>query len=381
MIRNDFHEMIALAERLLAVGEPSALATLFAVHGSSYRPLGSLMLAGPSAALSASGISGGCLEDYLIRRGRELTPERPAVMQRFEVGPEATGDVPSLGCGGSIEVLLERLTPEHLEFLRELASAHEADHASAALCVVGTSDDEVIRAERAVVPRGEVAANTDPQLESLIARAMFTECSLHDEIGPLRRALVQYIPPQVRLVILGAGNDAKPLADLGRSLGWHITVADRRARLAARSRFADADQVVAADWWTALGTITFTPRTAVVLMTHSLEDDIEILSMFRPRPLAYLGALGPAHRRGWLLERIDDTELASWLDEHLRGPIGLNLGERSPAGIAVSIVAEILSELNGRTPAPLSAGAALDAVNGGLREFASADRPPTCRIS
>src|SRR5262245_41327613 len=131
MIRNDLYEMILLAERLSAVGEAAALATLVAVHGSSYRPLGSLMLAGPSAALSAGGISGGCLEDFLIRRGRELTPERPAVMQSFEVGPDSTGDVPSLGCGGSIEVLLERFTPEHLAFLRELAAAHEADHASA----------------------------------------------------------------------------------------------------------------------------------------------------------------------------------------------------------------------------------------------------------
>src|SRR5271166_2590251 len=69
MNRDDFAEMISLAERLLAVGEPCALATLFAVDGSSYRPLGSMMLAGPSATLSAGGISGGCLEDYIIRRG------------------------------------------------------------------------------------------------------------------------------------------------------------------------------------------------------------------------------------------------------------------------------------------------------------------------
>ena len=188
MNRDDFAEMISLAERLLAVGEPFALATLFAVGGSSYRPLGSMMLAGPSAALSAGGISGGCLEDYIIRRGRTLTTEKPAVVLDFDVGPDAGGDVPSLGCGGSIEVLLERFTPEHLAFLRELAAAHAADYDSAALCTIDSSDESCIAVRRQVLARGERGRSLDPQLESLVARAMFAECSVEGEIGPDRRA-------------------------------------------------------------------------------------------------------------------------------------------------------------------------------------------------
>jgi xanthine/CO dehydrogenase XdhC/CoxF family maturation factor len=125
--------------------------------------------------------------------------------------------------------------------------------------------------------------------------------------------------------------------------------------LATSSRFPEADQVVAADWWTALKSITLTPRTAVVLMTHSLEDDVEIVSLAPTWPLAYFGVLGPEHRREWLLERIDDARLADRLREELHGPIGLDLGERSPAGIAVSIVAEILSKLNDRSQAALFA--------------------------
>ncbi len=354
MNRDDLAEMISLAERLLEVGEPSALATLFAVNGSSYRPLGSMMLAGPSAALSAGGISGGCLEDYIVRRGRTLTADKPSVILSVDVGTDAAGDVPSLGCGGSIEVLLERFTPEHLAFLRERAAAHGSDHASAAICTIDSSDESCLAVQRAVVAHGRFAHHIDPRLEGLVAQAMFTERSVQGEIGPDRRALVNCVPPLVRLVILGAGNDAQPLARIARSLGWHVSVADRRARLATRRRFPEADEVLAVDWWTALNSITFTPRTAVVLITHSLEDDIEILSTLRERAIAYLGVLGPPQRRQWLLERIDDEEQSDWLRQRLRGPIGLNLGDRSPAGIAVSIVSEILSELNGRTPAPLS---------------------------
>ena len=65
--------MISLAERLNAAGEPAILATLFAANGSTYRPLGSMMVGGPSAALMAGGVSGGCLRRFIARRGRALT--------------------------------------------------------------------------------------------------------------------------------------------------------------------------------------------------------------------------------------------------------------------------------------------------------------------
>jgi xanthine dehydrogenase accessory factor len=374
MTRADLAEMISLAERLLAVGEPSALATLFAVHGSSYRPLGSMMLAGPSAALSAGGISGGCLEDYLVRRGRMLGVEHPAVMLSFDVGLDAAGDMPSLGCGGSIEVLLERSTPQHLVFLRELAAAHEADHASAAVCTIDLADESRLAIERAVLACGELPRRFDRQLEALVGRAMFTESSLQGAIELDRRALVQFVPPLVRLVILGAGNDAQPLSKIARSLGWHVSVADRRARLATANRFPEADQVVAADWWRALDSIALTGKTAVVLMTHSLEDDVEILTALPERPLAYLGVLGPAHRRQWLLERIGDVQASNWIRQRLRGPIGLDLGDRSPAGIAVSIISEILSELNGRAAAPLSTRMSADAADAYAGDFEAVNR-------
>jgi xanthine/CO dehydrogenase XdhC/CoxF family maturation factor len=89
-------------------------------------------------------------------------------------------------------------------------------------------------------------------------------------------------------------------------------------------------------------------------MTHSLVDDAEILPQLAERPMAYVGVLGPAHRRRWVLDNVQDAnDLPASFVDRLRGPIGLELGDRSPGGIAVSIVSEILAELNSRTPAPL----------------------------
>ena len=350
MIRNELSEMVSLAERLSAANEPAILATLFAAHGSTYRPLGSMMLAGPSSTFTAGGVSGGCLEEFIARRGRALSDQHPAVMLNFDADPDADhADVPSLGCGGSIEVLVERFTPDHLAFLRRFAAAHESDQSSTAACVMDTSTSPAITVRRMLCTHDDDATHFDPHLEQLRERAVLGERSMYGSIGPRLRALVHYVRPLVRLVILGAGNDARPLCTLGRSLGWHVSVADRRGRLATRGRFPDADEVVAGDWCSALESIAFTPQTAVVLMTHSLADDAEILPLLAERPMAYVGVLGPAHRRRWLLENVEDAAaLSESFVSRLRGPIGLDLGERSAGGIAVSIASEILAELNGR---------------------------------
>jgi xanthine/CO dehydrogenase XdhC/CoxF family maturation factor len=139
-------------------------------------------------------------------------------------------------------------------------------------------------------------------------------------------------------------------------LGWHVSVADRRGRLATRMRFPQARRIVAADWDEAIEALTFSPRTAVVLMTHDLDDDARILSHLPRRTLRYVGALGPAHRRAWLLAQASAPGVAGNSDApwSVRGPIGLDLGDRSPAGIAVAVVAEIVALLNRREPRPLS---------------------------
>ena len=164
-----------------------------------------------------------------------------------------------------------------------------------------------------------------------------------------------FVPPRSRLVILGAGSDSQALCRLAHSLGWHVTVADRRARLATAARFPEADHVVAADWWSAVRKIAFTPRTAVVLMTHSFTDDVEVLPLLDQFPMAYVGSLGPDERRLKLLVEVEESAgLDKTFAAELRGPIGLDLGDRSAEGIAVSVMAEILAVVNGRTAAPLS---------------------------
>src|SRR5215213_3584199 len=136
-MRTELPQLIALAQRLLDNDEPGTLATLVSADGSSYRSLGSMMVGGPPGAV-AGGVSGGCLEEYIVRHGREMTRYHDAVLLSFDTGSaEDVEDArPVLGCGRSIDVLVERLLHGHLEHLRRLADAYAGDVASLTTCTI-----------------------------------------------------------------------------------------------------------------------------------------------------------------------------------------------------------------------------------------------------
>jgi xanthine/CO dehydrogenase XdhC/CoxF family maturation factor len=346
-MKQELVAMIALAKRLLASGTPGTLTTLFSACGSTYRPLGSMMVSLPGA--HAGSVSGGCLEEYVARAGERATRNLPAVMLHFSTHPDADDDIPILGCGGSIDLLVERLVPQHLTLLEQLATAHDRAACSLLACTLERSQ-ESIAVTREWLPDDPDPLDGRPELARIRQAVVGDGKSRHATLGSKTELLVQYVQALTRLLIFGAGDDVRPLCDIGASLGWHVSVVDRRARLATPTRFPNADVVLAADWDEAVDALRFTPSTAVVLMTHSLADDARVLSLLPTSQVSYIGALGPAHRRQWLLKEVaaGGVRLTHDFAARVRGPIGLDLGDRSAAGIAVSVAAEILAALNAR---------------------------------
>ena len=111
-------------------------------------------------------------------------------MMSFESDPEAyQANVPSLGCGGSIEVLVERFTPDHLLFLRQLAAAHEMDHASVAVCEIDLSGPAAVKVKRTLFTTDASAMSLAPQLFRLFERAISEERSIESPIGAEQRAM------------------------------------------------------------------------------------------------------------------------------------------------------------------------------------------------
>ena len=121
---------------------------------------------------------------------------------------------------------------------------------------------------------------------------------------------------------------------------WQVTVVDGRSHLATKERFPLADQVVSSR---SLNDLRLTERSAAVILTHSYEQGRAVLQALLPRDLAYLGILGPRRRTERLLTEVA-PEIGRTVKEcfpRLHSPVGLAIGAKNPAGIALAIVAEI----------------------------------------
>jgi xanthine dehydrogenase accessory factor len=340
MLPQELREMHILAERLIAAEVPGVLATLFWAEGSTYRRLGSMMVCGLSADMKCGGVSGGCLEDYIIRRGHELLRSRSSAMLSFSSDPlEQHDDAPKLGCGGKVEVLIERLTAEHLPVLQAMANAASSDQPTTWPVVIEEDDSQVLHVAR---PR-----NLNSTLSAASEAALASARSVTCQLDRGRRGLLQYIAPLRRLVVFGAGPDVIPLVTMAKLCGWHVTVADRRRRMAFPERFPGADQVLAAEWPDLCQAIRWTPHTAAVVITHSYDDDLQLVPLLAEICPPYVGLLGPTQRRDRLLRELArETEFPAQFLDSLHAPIGLPLGDRSSAGIAVAILSEVLQHFS-----------------------------------
>jgi xanthine/CO dehydrogenase XdhC/CoxF family maturation factor len=170
--------------------------------------------------------------------------------------------------------------------------------------------------------------------------------------------LDQSAPP--RLLLLGAGADALPVATLITFLGWSVTVVDHRPHFSRPERFPGADAVLSGGPATvpellANARAAGTAFNAAIVMSHHLPSDLAYLRVLAQSSIPYIGLLGPASRRNRLLADLQSVEVAS-LESRVRGPVGLDIGAESPEAIALSIVAEIQAMLSGNvSSSPLSA--------------------------
>ncbi|NYF79388.1 XdhC family protein [Granulicella arctica] len=317
-------------------GGTSVLVTLIRSEGSSYRQPGArLLIAGNSDY--AGTISGGCLETEVVRKAAWRVREG-AVVERYSTLFDDTAEIPfGLGCGGIVDLLME---PVETVECQALLMAMEASLRGESATVVTWLPNAERPLRRVVLSsdRTEIFAS-----EGLSPKKLACAHGLQPGQEQDGRYVEELRPPQ-RLIVLGAGDDAKPLVSLSALLGWSVTVADGRAQLTRPERFPEAERVVllAAGMWDA-GSLDVRPQDAVVLMTHSYEQDRELLARMLPQEPRYLGLLGARHRSSLLV-----SEVAMMLDwsiadccERIYAPVGLDLGGDGPEAIALAVIAEV----------------------------------------
>jgi xanthine dehydrogenase accessory factor len=318
--------------------EEICLATIVEIEGSSYRKPGTRMLL-TSGGGRAGTISGGCLEAEVQKKAWWLTRSGPTV-QKYSTFVDEDSEIPyGLGCGGIVSVLIERGEPAHrtLAALEQCAERHAA---MAIVSVIDTNPSESVGCRLILSERGGVLFEvSDPEGSLVLARhALKNRRSLWTESA--RSFFIDYVAPPTALLVFGAGDDAQPLVEFAHRLGWQVTVADGRSHLATKKRFPLADQVVCSR---SLNELPLTERSAAVILSHSYERDRAALQALLPRDLAYLGILGPHRRTERLLAEVA-PKIGRTVDEcftRVHSPVGLSIGAKNPAGIALAIAAEI----------------------------------------
>jgi xanthine/CO dehydrogenase XdhC/CoxF family maturation factor len=303
-------------------GDAVALATLVRLEGSSYRREGARLLIAANGEYAGS-ISGGCLEAEVIRKAAWLVREG-AVVERYSTLFDDTAEIPyGLGCGGTVDVLLEPAgTPE----FAALMQAMEASLRGQSFTVITTLHTGGHPLRRTIqTGNGELATGNS-----------LAEAGRSQPAETFREVLH---PPQ-RLLIFGAGDDARPMVQMAALMGWNVTVIDSRSQWAKPECFPEAERVLCAASLNDLGIGT---RDAAVIMSHSYEQDRAWLAALLPLGVRYLGLLGARHRSALLVA--EASAILGWdvarACDGLFAPVGLDLGGDGADSIALATIAEI----------------------------------------
>lgn len=247
-----------------------------------------------------------------------------------------------------------------------LLGAWEIDR-PVALAEIVAGPDELIGGKLVIVPGAEpevTGSLGDSDLDRVVARdargelaAGLTVTRHYGRHGEARGrevdVFIESFAPPPQMVIFGAVDFTAALARLAKLLGYRVTVCDARPVFATRARFPLADEVVV-DWpdrhlakvGGGLG-----PRDAVCVLTHDPKFDVPAIVASLTTDVGYLGAMGSRRTHDERSERlrqagVDEAGLA-----RVMGPVGLDIGARTPEETAVAICAEIIAQRTGR-PAP-----------------------------
>ncbi len=305
------------------------LVTVIETWGSAPRPPGALLsLRGDGLVVGS--VSGGCVEDDLIERVRHGERVDQAALITYGVSKEEAARF-GLPCGGNLRLVQEPLKS------------------------VGWIDEVLARTARhELVARTLNLASGEVRIEAASRGEKF------EFDGQQLRAL---FGPRWRLLIIGAGQLSRVLAGMALALDFEVVCCDPREEYhltwdVPGTTFSKAmpDDLVLE--------LQLDPHSAVVAVTHDPKLDDMVLLEALKSPAFYVGALGSRSNTAARKERLALFDLAPAEIDRLHGPIGLDLGSKTPAEIAVSILAEVVAVKNGIALTQKKDGSAMPLASG-----------------
>lgn len=323
---------LASATAWIGAKRKVALATVTRTWGSAPRPAGSQMAVRDDGAFSGS-VSGGCIEGSVIAEAEAALSDGKARNLKFGVSNEDAWAV-GLACGGTIEIhVAPVLAAPQQSAIAALKKARDEKRA------VALATDLASGESRVLYP-GEPGSGALQEAARLQAR--------RDESGTVdadgKSWFLTVFNPPLDLAIIGAVHIAQPLSRIASLADYAVRIIDPRTAFATEERFPGA--ALSHDWPDeALAKTPLTSRSAVVALTHDPKLDDPALVAALTSPAFYIGALGSRTTHARRLERLTSQGFADSDTARIHGPIGLDIGARSPAEIAVAILGEMTAQL------------------------------------
>jgi xanthine dehydrogenase accessory factor len=359
-------EILPDVDRWLGEGKGVALASVVSTWGSAPRAPGSKM-AVSSAGEMAGSVSAGCVEGAVVEEALAVLRSGRPKRLHYGVSDETAWDV-GLACGGDIDLFLEPLSPmlaaagpggkSPYDLIRDAAGREMT--AVRAVVIDGPEQDRAtfLVATADAEPIGTI----HPPLADLVgAEARSMLASGRPEVRTYRAGEQEFtvffdvLSPAPRLVIVGGVHIAIDLTRLAKRMGYEVAIVDPRKAFATRQRFPEADRIIH-EWPDAgLRSLGLTSGTAVAVLSHDPKLDDPALLVALRSPAFYVGALGSMRTQDLRRRRLIEAGLGESDLARLHGPIGLDLGGREPAEVALSILAEIVAVRSGRSDVLFSA--------------------------
>jgi len=306
-------EVLSTALNWLKSGEQAVLVTVLKTWGSSPRPPGSLMVMNLSGKYAGS-ISGGCVEQQLIERlqADQLVEAYPAFIN-YGVDAQQASQL-GLPCGGQLLLLIEQLTDE-LSIEKILTDLSQG---------------------KLVTRKVDTNSGTVDLLTGKVGK----------DIQQAESAVVKTFGPSWQLFIIGNGQIATQLARMALLLDYRVVICD------PRNNYENHDPVEHVDYIKtipddAINQIGNLQRTAVVALAHDpRQDDLGLIAALESNAF-YIGALGSKNSASNRLKRLASLGYINDQLKRIHGPVGLDIGSKKPAEIALSILAHVTAVKNG----------------------------------
>ncbi|MDP8904357.1 MAG: XdhC family protein [Chloroflexota bacterium] len=305
-------------------------AVLIRAFGSAPRPPGATLLVADDGRLAGS-VSGGCVEGACVEEVQRARRSGSGRVVRYGISDQTAWSV-GLACGSTIDVLIE---PEVRLELIEAAQTEEDRVVVTRLPADAPGDGNAGTADLAAVTREALA---DGRSRTVTAAD--------------GQYFVEVFARRPRLVAFGAVDIAMSLVRLAHELGYRVAVVDARPAFATAHRFPDADELLVG-WPDELADqLRLQPADAVAVLTHDPKLDDPAIVLAVRAGCRYVGAIGSRRTQAARRQRLRAGGLSEADLAHLRGPIGLDLGGREPAEVALAIMAQIVASRYGARGGP-----------------------------